>query len=275
MNILITGQNGNIGTYLCSYLSEKNNVLGLDKEDVDITDREGVIQVIISLKPDVVIHTAALTNIDYCEKNESEAYKVNTVGSLNVAYVCNALNIPIVYLSCNYVYGDSKQSPYYETDECTPVNVYGKTKLAGEKMIRTLCKKFFILRTSWVFGGDRCYVRKIVANKNTPIFMCSSEVLNATYIGDLADCISRMIKTNYYGVYNCVNPGPISKANMVKKVFSQLKVEKNIVEMPESYLSDMAPRPGYSALNTYLVKNCFNLELPQSDSRLEEYIKKL
>lgn len=275
MNILITGQSGNIGKYLCSYLSPKNNVLGLDKSDVNISDRAGFAEVITSLKPDILIHTAALTNIDYCEKNENEAYTVNTVGTLNAAYACSLLNIPIVYLSSNYVYGDLKQTPYFETDECSPVNIYGKTKLAGERMVRTLCKKYFIIRTSWVFGGEKCYVKKIIANSNIPIFMSSTEILNATYIQDLALCINKLINTNYYGVYNCVNPTPVRKSDMVRKIFNLLNIKKEVLEMPENYLTDVAPRPSYSSLNTYLIKNCINIDLPDYNQRLEEYISSL
>lgn len=274
MNILITGQSGNLGKYLCGYMSSKNNVLGLDKVDVDIADRSGIIEVITSLKPDILIHTAAITNIDYCEKNENEAYKVNTLGTFNVAYACSLLNIPIVYLSSNYVYGDAKQSPYFETDECSPVNVYGKTKLAGEKMIKSLCKKFFILRTSWVFGGDKCYVKKIIANSNIPIFMSSSEVLNATYIEDLALCIDKLMHTDCYGIYNCVNSLPVRKSDLVRKVFNLLNIKKEVMDLPQDYLSDVAPRPDYSVLNTYLIRNCINIELPNYYQRLEEYIKK-
>lgn len=273
MNILITGENGNLGKYLCSYLVHDNNVLGLDKRDVDITDRTGIIQVITSLKPDIVIHAAALTNIDYCENNENEAYKTNALGTLNVAHGCSLLDIPIVYISSNYVYGDLKQSPYFETDECSPINVYGRTKLAGEKMIKSLCKKFFILRTSWIFGGEKCYIKKIIANSNIPIFMSSKEILNATYIEDLAQCISKLINTNYYGIYNCVNSKPVRKSDMVRKVFSLINIEKQVLDLPGNYLNDVAPRPNYSALNTYLIRNCINITLPDYEQRLEEYVK--
>lgn len=275
MNILITGQSGNIGKYLCNYLSFKNNVLGLDKSDVDICDKSGLIEVITSLKPDILIHTAALTNIDYCEKNEQEAYNVNTVGTLNAASACSLLNIPIVYLSTNYVYGASKKTPYFETDKCSPINIYGKTKLAGERMIRTLCRKYFILRTSWVFGGEKCYVKKIIANSNIPIFMSSGEILNVTYIEDLALCISKLINTNHYGVYNCVNSTPVRKSDLVRKVFNIINISKDVLEMPKDYLSDVAPRPNYSSLNTYLIKNCINIDLPDYSQRLVHYIKNL
>ena len=145
MNILITGASGNIGTYFCNFFSKSHTVYGLDKTELDVTDKISTEKTLNSLKPDVVIHTAAITNKYICEYNETLAYDVNTVGTLNIANCCNELNIPLVYLSSTDVYGDMKSSPYSESDECTPMNAYSKSKLGGEELIQTICKNILLL----------------------------------------------------------------------------------------------------------------------------------
>lgn len=275
MNILITGGKGSIGSYLCNSLSSDNQVYALGRNELDVCDRNAVESTISVIKPDILIHCAALTNIDFCENNETSAYTVNTIGSLNVAQTCSKLSIPIIYISTNYVYGDYKKEPYVETDKCNPINIYGKTKLEGEKLIRTICSKYFILRTSWVFGGSNCYIKKSLEKKSSPLFLCSDEITNATYIEDLASVISTIIHKNKYGLYNCVNKNPTSKYNVMELAFKLLEIEKPLIKIPQNYISNSAPRPSYSVLNTSFLKSEFNIELPSWDMRLNQYIETL
>lgn len=275
MKILLTGSNGNIGSYLKIHLSENHVVYPIDKNQIDITDKALTMDVIKSIKPDLIIHAAALTNVDYCELNETAAYTVNTLGSLNVAYPCSLLDIPIVYLSTGYVFDGNKKRPYYETDQCNPINIYGKTKLAGENLIRTVSRKYFIIRTSQVFGGSNCFVKKVIENKNAPVFLCSNEISNLTYIKDLCYVIEKIIETNQYGVYNCVNSEAVSKALWVKSIFNTLNIEKEITEIPASFVCNKALRADYTALDTLLLKNCFNIVLPSWKIRLDEYINSI
>lgn len=275
MNILITGARGNIGTYLNEYLSKENEVYSFGKDELNVCDKNSLLSTVQMVKPDLVIHCAALTNIDFCEANETAAYTVNTLGSLNVAYACSSLDIPIVYISTSYVYGDYKSTPYYETDECNPINIYGKTKLAGEKLIRTICKKYFIFRTSWVFGYDDCYIKKSLEKLSVPIFLCSDEIINPTYVEDLAYVISKIISSNFYGVYNCVNKDFATKYDVIKAAFDEIGIKKELIKIPRNYISNSAPRPKFSALDTSLLKNCFNIKLPSWKDRLHEYVKKM
>jgi dTDP-4-dehydrorhamnose reductase len=275
MKVLITGANGNIGNYLSKYLSSSHEVLPYEKNRLDITNKAQCIEIISSMKPDVVIHCAALSNIDLCERDETSAYTINTIGSLNVAYCCSTLNIPIVYLSCSNVYDGNKTSAYYETDLCSPVNVYGKTKLAGEKLIGTICSKYFIIRTSWIFGGNNCFVRNIMENKDIPIFMSSMDIASPTYIEDLSSTIEAMLHSDMYGIYNCVNSGAVKKSLWVKTILNYLNVQKSVIEIPENFISNRAARPKCTILNTSLLKNCFNIELPPWESALSEYLNKI
>ena len=275
MRILITGADGNIGDYLCKYLSSSHEIYPFKKNILDITNKTKCVETIKKISPDIVIHSAGLSNIDLCERDETSAYTINTIGSLNVAYPCSLLDIPIIYISCNNVYDGNKTCSYYETDECNPINVYGKTKLAGEKLIRTLCSKYFIIRTSWIYGGKNCFVQNIIENKDIPIFMSSGEISTPTYIKDLCFTIEKMFYSNVYGTYNVVNEGAVKKSLWVKKILEYISINKDVIEIPENFISNRALRPRSTILNTSLLKNCFDIELPAWETSLKEYINSL
>jgi dTDP-4-dehydrorhamnose reductase len=274
MKILITGADGSIGDYLSKYLSSSHEVFPFRKSKLDITNKVQCLDTIKSIMPDAVIHCAALTNIDLCERDESLAYTVNTIGSVNIAFACNLIDIPLVYLSTSNVYNGDKTSPYYESDICTPVNVYGKTKLAAENLIRTVCSKYFILRTSWVFGGKNCFVQNIIDKKDIPLFMCSSDISSPTYVKDLAEIIETMLHTPMYGIYNCVNSGAVKKSLFVSKILEHLGIKDEVMEVPEKYIANRALRPQCTIMNTSLLKNCFNIELRSWEEALSEFFKK-
>lgn len=274
MKILITGTENNLGEYIENYFAQTNKVIAFTKEILDISKKSLTYKTITSVNPDIVIHLDSQDNMDICEMDESSAYTHNTIGTLNVAYPCSILNIPIIYLSTSYVYNNDNKCGNFETDECNPVNIYGKTKLAGEKLIRTLCKKYFIIRAGWLFGYEDCFVTKIINNKNFSIFVCSTEVGNPTYVEDLCDAIKEMLNSDLYGIYNCCNPPSISKSLWIKEIFNLANIERSILELPENFIASPAKRPHSSSLNTSLIKNCFNIEFPSSDIRLLEYMNK-
>jgi dTDP-4-dehydrorhamnose reductase len=274
MKILVTGAEGNIGNYLHKHLSLNHEVYPLKKSDLDITNKVQSMEVLKEINPNILIHSAGLCNIDLCERDERSAYSINTIGSLNMAYACNLLNIPIAYISCSHVYDGSKTSPYYETDECTPINVYGKTKLAGEKLIRTISTKYFILRTSWIYGSKNCFVDSVVNNKDIPLFMSSSEISTPTYIKDFCMALEKIIHSDLYGIYNITNSGAAKKSLWIKTILDYINVKKDVIEIPGNYISNRALRPKCTILNNDLIKNCFDIELPSWETSLKEYLSK-
>lgn len=272
MKILILGSSGNIGGFLTKSLNKYHEVIEARKKDVDITNKDDVMEFISSNSPDFVIDAAGISDVDFCERNEDISYSINALGTMNVAIACSKNNIPIIYISSAQVYGVSENSLHSEHDICDPVNIFGKSKLAGENLIRTLCKKYFIIRTSWCFGGEKCFVRKIITKKNIPIFMVADMKVNPTYLGDLANAVLSMINTESYGIYNCVNKGSELKSNVVKYIFSQIGCRKEVFPLPESTLKTLAPRPKDCILSTDLMETSFNIELPSWEDRMSEYI---
>jgi dTDP-4-dehydrorhamnose reductase len=272
MKVLIAGAEGSLGEYLTNFLGTIHEIIPLGKARLDVSIKSKCIESISNIKPDIVINCAAIANIDLCERDEAYAYQVNTLGALNLALACSENNIPILQLSCSYVYDGSKTSAYYETDPCSPINVYGKTKLAGESLIRTICQKYFILRTSWVFGGRNCFVKSILEHKEIPIYTSYSEISCPTYIKDLSAAIERIMCSNIYGVYNCVNSGAVKKSLWVKTIVNYRNIKKDVVEIPDTYVSNRALRPKSTILNTALIKNCFDIEMRSWEEALKEYV---
>ncbi|MBU3144745.1 sugar nucleotide-binding protein [Clostridium sp. CF012] len=274
MNILITGAKGNIGTYLCNVLSTSHTIYGLGKTELNIMDKISTEKALSELNPDVVIHTASITNKYICEYNDTLAYGVNTLGTLNIANCCNFLNIPILYLSSTDVYGDIKSSPYSEIDECTPINAFSKSKLGAEELIQTICTKYFILRSSNIFGGNDCFVRKLLKGKHTAIYLFSNPTLSITYIEDLTAVILRLLATDKYGVYNYTNEGCLSKSELINSIIELGNLNIPLIVNSDNLLSNIIKEPKYTCVNSSHIKSSLDIEIPPWNVRLKDYINK-
>lgn len=275
MNILITGAKGNIGTYLCSASSETHVIYGLDKNELNIMDKIAIEKTLNDLNIDAVIHTAAVTNKYTCEYNETLTYGVNTVGTLNIAQYCNSLNIPIVYLSTTEVYGDTKSFPYIESDKCIPLNVYSKSKLRGEELIQTICTKYFIIRTSSIFGGNDCFVRNIINGKHTAIYLFSNPNLCLTYIEDLTAALMILLATDKYGIYNYTNEGCLSKAMLINTIIKLGNLNVPLIVNSDKLLSSLIKESNYTCVNNSHIKQSLNIEIPFWNDSLKDYINKI
>jgi len=274
MKILITGAKGNIGTYLCNVLSKTHTIYGFDKTQLNIMDKAATEKTLTELKPDAVIHTASITNKYICEYNESLAYGVNTVGTLNIANCCSFLNIPILFLSSTDVYGNFKSSPYTELEECAPVNTYSRSKLGAEEIIQTICSKYFILRTSNVFGGNDCFVNKLLHGKHTAIYLFSNPKICVTYIEDLTAVLKMLLATDKYGVYNYTNEGCLSKSELIQSIIEIGNLNVPLIVNSYKLLSNIIKEPIYTCVDNSHIKKSFNIEIPSWNNRLELYINK-
>lgn len=272
MNILLTGANGNIGSYLKKILENKYNVYALIRNDLDITNANAVWNVVDSIKPDIVIHTAAITNINVCERNETLAYATNLAGTINLSKACYLLDIPIVYLSTPHIFDGNSTKPYVEHDIGASKNIYGKTKLAGEQMIRTICEKYFIIRTSHVFGGNNCFINAWLQNRLQPLSLDYNPIINVTYIEDLCFAIDTIMLSDKYGIYNCTNEPSLCFYMLAKTAIDYAGLKKNVILLPNEYIANKVPRAKYMALDNSLIKKTFNINFPIWEERLREYI---
>ncbi|MDI7274451.1 MAG: dTDP-4-dehydrorhamnose reductase [Anaerolineae bacterium] len=209
MRIAITGSKGQLGTALLARL-DGEDLLPLDLPEFDVNDVAQVRGTLGGFRPDVVIHAAALTNVDQCELEPELAYRVNALGTQNVALACRRCGASMVYVSTDYVFDGSKGAPYLEYDPPAPLSVYGRSKLAGEWATQTFVGGFYIARTAWLYApGRRNFVEAVLrlARERGALTMVTDEVGSPTYAPDLADAIARLLPSEQYGIYHFTNSG--------------------------------------------------------------------
>lgn len=212
MKIAITGANGQVGQALQKVLSE-HGVAPLTRPAYELTE-PAVTQKIVDLQPNMVIHSAAMTNVDGCAKDPKLAYLVNGFGTQNVALACQRLDIPMVYISTNEVFDGAAGEPYHEYMPTQPINPYGRSKLAGEQVAARLLQKLYIVRVSWVFapGGNNFPAKMIqLADQHGRLRVVTDEVSAPTYAPDLAEAIAKLIQTGHFGIYHFSNAGICSR----------------------------------------------------------------
>lgn len=276
MKILVTGSNGMLGSDIVKIFSKTYEVVGVTRQDFDITDSQASLEYIKSMKPDVIIHSAAYTNVDGCESNIDIAYKVNALGTRNIAVACNEVNASMVYISSDYVYDGNKNSPYYEYDMTNPISVYGKSKLEGENFIKSLCRKYYIVRTSWLFGKHgKNFIQTMLtlANDKKTISVVDDQVGSPTYTEDLAKALLELILKPAYGIYHITNEDFCSWYDLTKYIFQVADIiGVEVIPITTEELGRPAPRPKNSKLEKfYLQLNGYNV-LRSYKEAVKEYI---
>ena len=220
MRIVVTGHKGQLGTALSEVLADED-LLGLDLPEDDITDPVAVVNRVAEFRPDVVIHGAAMTDVDGCERNPDLAFRVNAMGTQNLAVACERVGAAMVLVSTNDVFDGKLDRPYYEWDAPTPQSAYARSKAAGEFYVRSLLNRFYIARTSWLYArGGSNFVTKIMAaaDKHGSLRVVTDEVSAPTFAPDLAKAISQLIHTRHYGIYHFSNSGICSRYDWACKI---------------------------------------------------------
>ena len=210
--ILITGGGGQIGIELARRLDEAN-VSALGRSALDVTSGAAMDRALGEIQPDVVIHAAAMTDPEACERDRSAAQRVNVVGAWNVARAVARAGAEMVYLSTSYVFAGDKLGPYREYDEPGPINAYGVSKLGGERAARQALDRLYVVRSGWVYSRwNRGFVARLLelADAESDVRYVGDQVANPTFAGDLAAAMLRLIDTQAYGVHHLVNEGATS-----------------------------------------------------------------
>lgn len=215
MNILITGAEGLLGRRLATALSGRGHqVIGVGHAALDITDFSQAQQVITAAAPTLVLHCAAMIQVDRCAEQPDKALHINGFGTRNIALICQQMGIALAYISTNEVFDGEQVSGYLEYDPPRPINPYGYSKWFGEQAVCDLVARHYIIRTSWVFahGGDN-FLHRILnaAARGDQLSVVINEVAAPTYMDDLADAVSRLVESERYGVYHLVNEGRASR----------------------------------------------------------------
>lgn len=293
MKVLVTGVKGQLGHDVVNELQKRNHEpIGVDIEEMDITDEASVVSVITEIKPDAVIHCAAWTAVDAAEDDDKKelVQKVNAKGTEYIAKVCRDLDIKMMYISTDYVFDGQGETPWDpDCKDYRPLNVYGQTKLEGELSVSTLLDKYFIVRIAWVFGiNGKNFIKTMlnVGKKFEKLNVVFDQIGTPTYTFDLARLLVDMIETEKYGYYHATNEGGyISWYDFTKEIFRQAvqlghseysedQVQVNAVTT-EEYGVSKAARPFNSRLcKEKLVKNGFT-PLPTWQDALNRYLKEI
>lgn len=277
MTVLVTGARGQLGhDVLCELTGRHIKCIGVDREDFDITDKDATLRYISNLKPDSIIHCAAYTNVDMAEEDREKqiCFDINVNGTENVAAACKITGAKLVYISTDYVFDGKKCGEYDVNDMPNPVGVYGLSKYYGENCVKKILDKYFIIRTSWMFGknGDN-FIKKILrkAENQRTLEVVDDQIGSPTYTVDLSRLIADMIITEKYGTYHATNEGFCSWAEFASEI---LKIYKrgNVVKYvgSESYKSK-AIRPMNSKLNKNSLDNAGFNRLPSWQDALKRY----
>jgi dTDP-4-dehydrorhamnose reductase len=274
VKILITGANGQLGRELIKQLQGTDH-LATDVAEMDITNQNNTLQVVESYRPDVVIHGAAYTNVDGAESNIDLAYRINAIGTQNVAAACLKYDAKMVYVSTDYVFDGTLGRAYNEFDLTNPQSIYGKSKLAGETLAKHILNKLFIVRTSWLYGDGNNFVRTMLklGKEREELRVVNDQYGCPTSTIDLANAILALMQTQHYGTYHAANTGVTTWYDFAKKIF-ELSGNDRVKVLPQTTdeLGRPAPRPKYSPLENMMLGLTVGKIMRPWEEALEEYI---
>jgi dTDP-4-dehydrorhamnose reductase len=239
MRIAITGSNGQLGLALRKTLAG-HALMNIDLPEHDITDLGGIVAAVRLFGPEVIIHTAAITDVDGCERNPELAYRVNVLGTRNMAVAAQQCGAPMVCISTDYVFDGARQEPYWEWDAANPQSVYARTKWLGEEQTRQILQEFYIVRVAWLYGaGPRNFVRGTVlrlAQERDAITMVTDELGSPTFAQDVAEALVRLIALPAYGVYQLPNAGICSRYDWAAEILRLAGLAERVNLIPsENY----------------------------------------
>lgn len=277
--IIVTGAKGQLGKDVCRILKEKNLPhLGIDIDELDITSKEAVEKFLKNRDFSCLIHCAAYTAVDKAEEEKGLCFKVNSLGTENLASVCGEKNAKIIYISTDYVFSGEGTDYFEPYGKKAPLSTYGKSKSDGEDAVLRYCKKHFIVRTSWVFGEENrnfIFTMLRLAKTRDEINVVADQIGSPTYSSDLAELLTDMAQSEKYGIYHATNEGLCSWYDLAKKTFEI----KNIIIKVNPVTTEEYPTPARRPKNSRLSKECltkagFN-RLPHWEDAVERYLKSI
>jgi len=249
--VLVAGANGMLGQDLCQVLKENNFfIFPMSHKNLDITNLNETKKIIKEIKPDCIINCAAYTNVDGAEDEKEKAFLINGEGSKNLAIAANENNSILVYISSDYVFDGIKNIPYEPDDKVNPINIYGESKLEGEKMVQQYCEKYYIARTSWLYGKNgKNFVETMLALSDKPeLKVVDDQVGCPTWTVDLSKAIIKLFDMKY-GIYHLCGSGDTSWHGFAKEIFKQANLNVNLFPCTTDDFPRKAKRPKYSIMN--------------------------
>lgn len=278
MKVFVTGDKGQLGHDVVNELEKRGHTaIGVDIEEMDITDKDAVKRVITQVSPEAVVHCAAYTAVDAAEEQVELCHRVNGLGTENMAEVCKELNCKLMYISTDYVFNGQGTRPWEPDDERAPLNVYGQTKYEGELAVEAL-EKYFIVRIAWVFGVNGKNFIKTMLNLGKTrdhLTVVDDQVGSPTYTYDLARLLVDMIETEKYGRYHATNEGVCSWYEFACEIFKKAGIEITVSPVSSNEYPAKAKRPQNSRMDKSKLKEMGFKPLPTWQDALERYLKEI
>jgi dTDP-4-dehydrorhamnose reductase len=274
MKIAIIGAKGMLGQELHRTLGQAHDILAWDLAEIDITQRAQTIERLREAKPDLILNSAAFVDVERCESEPDTAWRINAVGAQNLALAAQATGSALLYISTDYVFDGNTNSDYDEVSPPSPINQYGRSKLAGERLSLQICPRTYALRTAWLFGpAPNNYVARVLnaANTDGVVRMPIDQIESPTYTGDLGQAILHLIGTGAYGLYNVTSRGGCTRAEFAQFVL-QAAGRSEPVEFVETPPKRLARRPGRTVLDCRLFQLVTGHTLPRWQAGVEAYL---
>ncbi|OPX89002.1 dTDP-4-dehydrorhamnose reductase [Pelotomaculum sp. PtaB.Bin117] len=276
MKVIVTGAAGMLGRQVVEeYLKRGANVVPLTRRELDITDRDAVFSLIDKVGPGLVVNCAAYTNVDGAEEERDKAFAVNGLGPRYLALACRRVNAAIVHISTDYIFDGKAERPYNIYDLSNPINVYGESKYTGEAAVREIGGRFYVVRTSWLFGpGGRNFVDTILklARGKSELKVVDDQYGTPTYTKDLACLLADLAGTGIYGTYHATNSGATTWFGLAGKVVEVAGLTAEVEPCRTEEYPRPAARPRYSVLNPFPLKQVAGYCLPPWEDAVRRYI---
>lgn len=277
MRVLVTGAKGQLGHDIVNELMRRDHeAVGVDIEEMDITDAKAVKKVIEEAGVESVVHCAAYTAVDAAEDHEELCRRINAGGTENIARVCGELGLKMIYISTDYVFDGEGERPWEPDDERKPLNVYGKTKYEGELAVEKYVEKFYIVRIAWVFGvNGKNFVKTMLNLGKTKeqINVVNDQFGSPTYTFDLARLLVDMIETEKYGRYHATNEGICTWYEFAGEIFRQADIDVKVIPVLSEQLPNKARRPHNSRMNKDKLQTNGFIRLPAWQDALGRYLQ--
>jgi dTDP-4-dehydrorhamnose reductase len=299
--ILVTGAKGQLGKKIIDLLGNKYDLILTDSEEMDITDKSKVLNVVESEEPNFIIHGAAYTKVDLAEEEKELCFKINAEGSKNLAEVAKSFDIPIIYISTDYVFDGEKGQPYREEDDANPLSVYGKSKFDGEEYVRNICEKYYILRVAWLFGElpeghtGTNFVETMLrlGRERDSLTVVNDQIGSPTYTKDLVELMDRIVsswqlvagsknnreqqtanrKSVPFGTYHFSGNGPCSWYDFAKEIFKIVCIDINLKPIASDQYPQKAKRPPYTYLSKEKIEKTMNFKVRDWQKMVKEYLQ--
>lgn len=282
MTLAIIGANGQLGTDLSEVLSAEHDVKGLNHSDIEITDIDSVRNALTTLKPVIVLNTAAYHIVPEAEKFPEKAFLINGIGALNLAKVCQELNIRLVHYSTDYVFDGEKQQPYTEDDRPNPLSVYANTKLSGEYFALNYCDRSYVIRVSGIYGKIPCrakggnFITTMIklAKEKPEVRVVNDEILTPTPTYHIAKNTASLINTDAFGLYHMSCAGEVSWYEFAKVIWETLGLKTPLYSASVKDFPLVVKRPFYSVLENQHLKKIGIYDMPHWRDALISFLKK-